>query len=419
MSICKICGKEFDGENIYCTSCRWHMKWPDEILNAPEVEERYERSRVVKILSLDKKNATAEVKAAHAKQNYITTLGSCTCKDFALNHAEIPCKHILRLAEELGEFNPRNRHKYTLENLPPQRKILPEILRFEDDAIVEKYIEILRFIFQGRKIQIKNLKKRLSELDNDVLLSENDLKFHQRIKENFLNYIELRNGARRIKNYKRVNEPDELLEVLQNLGLIAISDSDVFSSVILSEDITFSNIEEILNIYGEFLPLFSERISKNPYETLRNIKLTRKRSEEILRPADATDTPEWAFRVPRYFNDSLDIRLTSRKKNSVEYSAWTQGINFSFDRGYMLYRDHESYLKGDPAIQVISAKKAFGTIPEKLNLGIDTGERYDEYYGYEENMNYYPGEVIYRDFERGEVKTKTQFDFVLMLIGIS
>lgn len=31
---------------------------------------------------------------------------------------------------------------------------------------------------------------------------------------------------------------------------------------------------------------------------------------------------------------------------------------------------------------------------------------------------YYPGEIVYRDFEAGDVKTKTQMDFVKMLIGI-
>lgn len=120
MTVCKKCGKEFDGENIYCTSCRWHMKWPDEILNAPELASRRKRSHNIKIISIDRENATAEIKATHGAQNYITTLGSCTCKDFALNHAEIPCKHILRLAEELGLFQNEyffsGEYDYTISN---------------------------------------------------------------------------------------------------------------------------------------------------------------------------------------------------------------------------------------------------------------------------------------------------------------
>ncbi|MBQ7630757.1 MAG: SWIM zinc finger family protein [Selenomonadaceae bacterium] len=104
MKICKKCGKEFEGENIYCMACRWEMKWPHEILNAPELATRRKRSHNVKLISIDKINATAEFQSSSKGKTYETTLGHCTCKDFALGHGEHPCKHILRLAEELGLF---------------------------------------------------------------------------------------------------------------------------------------------------------------------------------------------------------------------------------------------------------------------------------------------------------------------------
>ena len=109
MPICKKCGKEFEGEGIYCTQCRWEMKWPSEILNAPELASCRKRSHSLKILSLDKINAVAEFQASSSKaRTYQTTLGRCTCKDFALGRGEYPCKHILRLAEELKLF--KNEH---------------------------------------------------------------------------------------------------------------------------------------------------------------------------------------------------------------------------------------------------------------------------------------------------------------------
>ena len=102
MTICKKCGKEFEGDGIYCTPCRWEMKWPSEILNAPGLASRRKRSHNLKILSLDKINAVAEFQASLSKaRTYQTTLGHCTCNDFALAHGEWPCKHIFRLAEEL------------------------------------------------------------------------------------------------------------------------------------------------------------------------------------------------------------------------------------------------------------------------------------------------------------------------------
>ena len=139
-----------------------------------------------------------------------------------------------------------------------------------------------------------------------------------------------------------------------------------------------------------------------------------------MRPYDALNTPNWKFRVPSCFNDALDIRLVSRTKNLVEYAAWTQGINFAFDAGDMLYRDQDTYEKGTPALQIITSRKAQGTKMEKLNKGIDgQSETVDE--SIETNIfeGYYPGEVIYRDFEAGDIKTTTQMDFVKMLIGIN
>ena len=59
--------------------------------------------------------------------------------------------------------------------------------------------------------------------------------------------------------------------------------------------------------------------------------------------------------------DALDIKLVSRTKNLVEYAVWTQGVNFAFSEGDMLYRDLAAYEGEKPALQVISAKKAQGT----------------------------------------------------------
>ena len=73
----------------------------------------------------------------------------------------------------------------------------------------------------------------------------------------------------------------------------------------------------------------------------------------------------------------------------MEYYVWTQGANFAFDVGDVIYRDNASYENGTPVLQVISAIKA--------------------------NESYH-GEIRYMDLESGEEKMKTQTDFVRMLI---
>ena len=106
----------------------------------------------------------------------------------------------------------------------------------------------------------------------------------------------------------------------------------------------------------------------------------------------------------------------------MKYNVWTQGINFAFKAGDMLYRNSQEYQKGNPALQVKYAEDAGGTQVEKLNRGVldDSGQQ--EVKEQDDNTTsetYYPGIIIYEDFEHDNQKIKiTQFDFVKMLIGI-
>lgn len=111
----------------------WHKKWPDEILNAPELSSRRKRSHNLKIISLDQDRAMAVFQSGNNDKRinnntYVTTLTDCTCRDFLLGHGERPCKHILRLADELGLFHNENfetgEHDYTTTK---QEYFLPKI----------------------------------------------------------------------------------------------------------------------------------------------------------------------------------------------------------------------------------------------------------------------------------------------------
>ncbi|MBQ7732482.1 MAG: SWIM zinc finger family protein [Synergistaceae bacterium] len=119
---CKLCGKETSNE--YCHECYWRAKWPEHILNSPELEKRRKRSHKLKITELDRDKPEAVFQSVNRDDRikghtYTTTLTSCTCQDYAIGHGARPCKHILRLAEELGLFENEhfalNESDYTLK----------------------------------------------------------------------------------------------------------------------------------------------------------------------------------------------------------------------------------------------------------------------------------------------------------------
>lgn len=103
-NVCIICGKAVPEGVTKCPQCRWSKRWPETILYSYELANRRKRSHSANLLSLDRDKAEAIFSAATGKgeSTYTTTLESCTCKDF--QYSLVPCKHIFRLAEELGLF---------------------------------------------------------------------------------------------------------------------------------------------------------------------------------------------------------------------------------------------------------------------------------------------------------------------------
>lgn len=85
---------------------RWRMRWPESILNSSRLENRREYSHLADLISLDREKPEAIFGSStdNDRTTYITTLEMCTCRDFEMTRGEIPCKHILRLASELGLF---------------------------------------------------------------------------------------------------------------------------------------------------------------------------------------------------------------------------------------------------------------------------------------------------------------------------
>lgn len=104
--LCEDCGTPVPERVRKCPSCRWKTRWPESVLNSPRLASRRKRSHSVHLLSLDREKPEAVFGSSTDKNRttYITTLETCTCRDFEITRGEIPCKHILRLAGELGFF---------------------------------------------------------------------------------------------------------------------------------------------------------------------------------------------------------------------------------------------------------------------------------------------------------------------------
>jgi hypothetical protein len=68
-----------------------------------------------------------------------------------------------------------------------------------------------------------------------------------------------------------------------------------------------------------------------------------KRLTELLKDPGSGTGHAWFFHVPACFNDALDLRETERIVNGKSISTWTQGQEFAFYAGDVLYDTAEAY----------------------------------------------------------------------------
>jgi hypothetical protein len=143
-----------------------------------------------------------------------------------------------------------------------------------------------------------------------------------------------------------------------------------------------------------------------------------KRENVLLRNPE-NYAKDWAFCVPPYFNDALDIRLTRRtqvkgKKRVRQDLIWSQGSFFRFSRGDIIYDVPceevpwaETMKKINIALQV---KKAF---PVAL---MGKGDNVHRFSGAVLCAILTPDEDRKRIVERGQV-SMSQDEFVRVLIN--
>lgn len=102
---CNECGAKF--ENITISQAFEFADWDTSIQMYPGQIERFERALSDKMspLSVDSEKQVGIFDGSGANP-YETTLISCTCSDFI--RRKLPCKHIYRLAVELGAIDISN-----------------------------------------------------------------------------------------------------------------------------------------------------------------------------------------------------------------------------------------------------------------------------------------------------------------------
>ena len=140
---CIICGKPIPYGAAKCPECCWNS-WPSSFIHSEEQAARRKRSHSLILASLDKEKgrATFISPSSYRTEPYVTTLDRCTCPDFEDRH--MPCKHIFRLASELGFFQSEEfascEKDYTMNfapNADAPTQLTAEVYHDEHDEMAE------------------------------------------------------------------------------------------------------------------------------------------------------------------------------------------------------------------------------------------------------------------------------------------
>jgi len=91
----------------------------------------------------------------------------------------------------------------------------------------------------------------------------------------------------------------------------------------------------------------------NLFNSLTSQSGKQKRTEALLKSPHGDSPSEWFMYIPPFFNNALDIRDTERKKDKISYWVWTQGADFSFSVGDVIYDTKEAYKTWSEAIKKI------------------------------------------------------------------
>lgn len=183
--------------------------WDDEtikkyyLINAQNDDKRIERAKyeTFSFKKLDTENKSADVLNQEKTKVYYTTLTSCTCPDF--KERDVPCKHMYRLANELGYFS-----LYKEE----ERELIEKLWSIKDNPkLLTKLVDVFYRIRDKKDKYYVKTSPLINELTEFDLIRINEIPEQELVNIKY-NTNELK-GILHDKNFKKSITKKELIEL--------------------------------------------------------------------------------------------------------------------------------------------------------------------------------------------------------------
>jgi hypothetical protein len=85
---------------------------------------------------------------------------------------------------------------------------------------------------------------------------------------------------------------------------------------------------------------------------------------------------DWHFAVGECFRDELDIKLTPRKVDGMDVMRWTQGEEYHFAEGHVVYDTPKAYIQWSEALKHINCVcSVLWATPNKIKTITDSNNK--------------------------------------------
>ena len=141
---------------------KWRATWPSNIHETEDAKKRIQSSKSAKLtpVSVDSDGMTGVFKGS-GRQPYNVSLESCTCVDFIRNKK--PCKHMYRLATELGALGDA---KDDVQRFRDRGMAWEEVADIVEELSEDAQLEFISLIRGLKKLEpMTKRKKKKPEID--------------------------------------------------------------------------------------------------------------------------------------------------------------------------------------------------------------------------------------------------------------
>lgn len=141
--------------------------------------ERFQRAcseyQIGRIISLNKKKMCCKISSSsNSSVIYNTSLENCECKDFL--NSGLPCKHIYKLAMELGIIN----SDWDISGIPKELRERIEALPYFDQVA---FIKLIPYHTSGNSFEVKKSDVPVSIIESGLVVENSD--YYRVLDENY------------------------------------------------------------------------------------------------------------------------------------------------------------------------------------------------------------------------------------------